>query len=201
MKRFIDEPPYRYNYYSVLRRGEPIDVKCPRCGGHACITAGENDVEWRCFSCYAKEVKEPLYQYRAKQNCNLCQRWFNVEVTDKKKISHSHTHVECPHCGSVNQCRLQRSEAYRGYYGDIRNGRDPLFGMELYFSDYVRGKAIWALNRSHLDYLIAYISADLRVRAGQAPLKTASHYLPSYMKLAKNRAVMIKTLTKLQFKR
>ncbi|MHA7965611.1 hypothetical protein ACX93W_15925 [Paenibacillus sp. CAU 1782] len=200
MKRFIDEPPYRYNFYSVLKRGEPVDVKCARCGGYACITAGDNKVEWRCFCCYAKEGEKPLYQYRAKENCSLCQRWFNVEVTDKMKIFHSQIHVECPHCGSLNQCELQRNEAYRGYYRDIRNGRDPLFGMELYFSDYVRGKAIWALNRPHLNYLISYISADLRLRGGDAPLKTASHFLPAYMKLAKNRAAMVRALTKLQFK-
>ncbi|MEK4056727.1 hypothetical protein MHB84_24440 [Paenibacillus sp. FSL F4-0087] len=72
--------------------------------------------------------------------------------------------------------------------------------MELYFLDYVRGKVVWAVNREHLNYLISYISADLRVKPGNVPVKTASHSIPAYIKNAKNRELVVRTLTKLQHK-
>ena len=72
---------------------------------------------------------------------------------------HSLVHIRCPHCGTGNQAKMHKREVGRGYYQDIRHGRDPIFDLELYFLDYIRGKQIWAVNREHLNYLIAYVSA------------------------------------------
>lgn len=200
MKRFEDEGAYKYSFYSVLRRGEPIDVKCPVCKGHAQIVEKNGQFAWRCNQCYASADEKPLHEYRAKGNCVQCERWFNVQLTDEKRTRHKSAHIDCPYCGATNQCKLQRKPACRSYYPDTRDGRDPVFGMELYFLDDVRGKVVWALNRAHLNYLISYISADLRVRRGNVPLKTASHTIPAYMKQAKNRSDVVRTLTKLQYK-
>lgn len=200
MKRFEDEGAYKYNFYWVLRRGERVDVTCQTCGGHAYIEECQDEITWKCSACYAHGVEKQVYQYHAKGNCTLCERWFNVEVTDEKKVSHKSTHIHCPHCGSVNQAELHSKPVCRRYIMDTRDGRDPVFGMELYFLDHVRGKLVWAVNRAHLNYLISYVSADLRVRRGNVPLKTASHYLPVYMKEAKNRDQMVRTLTKLKHK-
>ncbi|WP_017687822.1 hypothetical protein [Paenibacillus sp. PAMC 26794] len=156
MKRFEDEGAYKYSFYSVLQRGERIDVKCPKCGGHASIEQRNDQLGWKCYECYAQAFEEPVYQYKAKGNCAVCERWFNVEVTDEKKTSHRSTHVECPHCVSVN--------------------------------------------REHLNYLIAYVSADLRVKYGNMPIRTASHSIPAYIKDVKNRDVVVRTLSKLQHK-
>ncbi len=200
MKRFEDEGDYKYSFYAVLRRGEQVDVKCKPCGGHAFIVIEEDHLAWKCSQCYAHGIQETEYQYNAKNNCIRCERWFNIEVTDEKKITHKASHIECPHCGTVNDVELHKKLAYLGYYPDIREGRDPVFDMELYFLDYIRGKVLWAVNREHLNYLISYISADLRVKPGNVPLKTASHSIPAYIKNAKNRELVIRTLTKLQHK-
>ena len=45
---------------------------------------------------------------------------------------------------------------------EIQDGREPWFGLELWFLTFFRGKPVWALNREHLIYLIDYLSADLR---------------------------------------
>lgn len=200
MKRFEDESAYKYSFYSVLRRGDRVAVKCPKCGGHASIEKRKDQLGWKCFDCYAQALEEPVYRYNAKGNCAVCERWFNVEVTGEKKTSHRITQLECPHCGSVNQVELHAKPIYGRCFSEIRAGKDPVFGLELYFLDEFRGKRIWAVNREHLNYLIAYVSADLREKPGNMPLKTASHSIPAYIKDAKNRDMVVRTLSKLQHK-
>lgn len=198
LKRFEDEGAYKYSYYAVLHRGERIDVKCPECGGHAYIECANGEVQWRCSQCYAQAVKEEDYEYIGRGYCAVCERWISVEVTDKKQISHSLVHITCPHCGAVNQAEMHKRPTSRGYYREIQNGRDPLFDLELYFLDHVRGKQIWAVNREHLNYLIAYVSADLRVKSGGKMIKTASHSIPAYIKDAKKRETVTRVLSKMQ---
>lgn len=198
MKRFEDEPAFKYSYYAVLHRGERIDVRCPTCGGHAYIECRNRELQWKCSECYAHAVKEEDYEYTGKGYCAVCERWFNVVVTDEKMTPHSLVHITCPHCGAGNQVKLHKREVSRGYYQDIRHGRDPIFDLELYFLDYIRGKQIWAVNREHLNYLIAYVSADLRVKYGGVMIKTASHSIPAYIKEAKNRQAVTRILTKMQ---
>ena len=94
MKRFVDEGAYKYNFYWVLRRGERVDVTCQSCGGHAYIEECQDEITWKCSSCYAHGVEKQVYQYHAKGNCTLCERWFNVEVTDEKKYHiNQHTSI------------------------------------------------------------------------------------------------------------
>ena len=66
MKRFEDEPAFKYSYYAVLHRGERIEVKCPTCGGHAYI---ECELQWKCSECYAQAIKEQDYEYTGKGYC------------------------------------------------------------------------------------------------------------------------------------
>ena len=200
LKRFEDEAGFKYNFYVILRRGEQVDVKCRQCDGHAYILSNNGQLEWRCTQCYARQVEQPLYQHYAKKVCTSCERWFNVRIKDEKRTMHKSAHVPCPHCGLIQLCELHRKPEQQGCYHDIQNGRDPIFHLELYFLDYVRGKVVWAMNRAHLNYLISYVSADLRVRRCAVPLRTASHTIPAYMKQAKNRADVVRTLKKLQYK-
>jgi hypothetical protein len=82
----------------------------------------------------------------------------------------------------------------------IQNGKDPIFQLQLYFLDYYRGKPVWALNRIHLNYLLSYISAELREKPASGMMRTASHSIPRYIKDAKNRQSILKILQKLQHK-
>ena len=80
----------------------------------------------------------------------------------------------------------------------IQNGREPYFGLELWFLTSFQGKPVWALNREHLAYLIDYLSADLREKPLGRAKKTQSDSLPTFMKTAKNRERIVKLLKKLQ---
>ena len=80
------------------------------------------------------------------------------------------------------------------------DGREPYFGLELWFLTSFQGKPVWALNREHLAYMIGYLSADLREKPmGRAKMTQADH-LPTFMKTAKNRERIVKLLKKLQEK-
>lgn len=89
------------------------------------------------------------------------------------------------------------AEAF-SYIGEIRDGREPYFGLELWFLTSFQGKPVWALNREHLAYLIDYLSADLREKPLGSPKKTQADHLPSFMKTAKNRERIVKLLKRLQ---
>ena len=89
------------------------------------------------------------------------------------------------------------AEAF-SYIGEIRDGREPYFGLELWFLTSFQGKPVWALNREHLAYLIGYLSAGLREKPpGRAKMTQADH-LPTFMKTAKNRERIVKLLRQMQ---
>ena len=78
------------------------------------------------------------------------------------------------------------------------DGREPYFGLELWFLTSFQGKPVWALNREHLAYLIDYLSADLREKPSGSQKKTQADHLPTLMKTAKNRERIVTLLKKLQ---
>ena len=91
------------------------------------------------------------------------------------------------------------AEAF-SYIADIQGGREPYFGLELWFLISFQGKPVWALNREHLAYLIGYLSAGLREKPpGRAKMTQADH-LPTFMKTAKNRERIVKLLRQMQEK-
>ena len=71
------------------------------------------------------------------------------------------------------------AEAF-SYIGEIRDGREPYFGLELWFLTSFQGKPVWALNREHLAYLIDYLSADLREKPSGSQKKTQADHLPTF---------------------
>ena len=89
------------------------------------------------------------------------------------------------------------AEAF-SYTAEIQDGREPYFGLELWFLTSFQGKPAWALNREHLAYLIDYLSADLREKPSGSQKKTQADHLPTFMKTAKNRERIVKLLKKLQ---
>ena len=84
------------------------------------------------------------------------------------------------------------------YADEIREGKEPYFGLELWFLSYFQGKPVWAINREHLAYLIDYLSADLREKPFGLPKRTQADHLPTFMKTAKNRERIVKLLKKMQ---
>lgn len=208
MKRFVDKPYYSFTIYSYA--GLVIDVVCPRCQGHACVTTQREKGEpiiatLQCKACLHKAVRDTrYYDYTVHNFCPHCDYHYRVEIDNPTEQHRSVLNVRCPRCGTVQQGRVKKtpSSYYDVFSRDTgKMGKDPCFGLRLwYLSDYA-GQLVWALNREHLNYIINYVSAHLR----QKPLpllygKTQSDHLPTFMKTSKNRAGILKVLRRLQEK-
>ncbi len=197
MKRFVDYSGEPYALWAILRSGASIAVRCA-CGAAGSIRCDNDELVMICSQCMQKKVYEQEAVYSVSGNCNHCDRWFNERLHDKRQYTHKMINYPCPHCGTVQAMHVKKRFDCRYYHSAIRDGRDPYFGLELYFLSSYRGKPVWALNREHLSYLLTYIAADQRQRPTYAYTRTASYRIPRYMKEAKNREGMIKLLTRMQ---
>ena len=107
-------------------------------------------------------------------------------------------HVACPYCGTTMPGEVYKTAQAFSYAAEIQNGREPHFGLELWFLTSFQCKPVWSLNREHIAYLIAYLSADLREKPLGIPRKTQADHLPTFIKTAKNRERIVKLLKKMQ---
>lgn len=98
-----------------------------------------------------------------------------------------------------------------GYFGDrpavsqwtiYRDGRDPYFGLRLWFTADCVGHVLWAYNVPHLDLLESFVSATRRERGLRPPAARSSlvERLPSWMKQAKHRDEILKAIERLRSK-
>ena len=197
MSRIVDEPYFTYSVYSALTSG--IQVKCSKCQGLGIVTADEDNAYFRCLNCGYQEVRErTIYRYDVHNQCKNCGKYYRVDIEDEAKQHFSVLHVTCPYCGTVMSGAVHKTAEAFSYAAEIKDGREPYFGLELWFLTFFQGKPVWALNREHLAYLINYLSADLREKPGGIPLKTQADHLPTFMKTAKNRERIVKLLKKMQ---
>lgn len=197
MTRVQDLPKFSYTIYGELA-SSGISVKCPKCHGMGTVTADDNFSYFRCPCCHHQQTQERgVSLYVAQAFCPSCGRHIRVEVTDPKQQHQHQLNVTCPHCGSLTTAGIDKRFAY--FYQMRGNlGCDPCFGFELYFLSSFQGKPVWALNRAHLQYLISYLSADLREKPPTMALMGQSDLLPKFMKTAKHRERIVKLLKKMQ---
>lgn len=200
MNRIVDEPYFTHSAYSALTSG--IQVKCPKCQGLGTVTADHGTAWFRCTNCdYRSEKERTVYRYDVHNQCKNCGRYYRVEIEDEAKQHFSVLRVACPYCKTMMPGTVYKTAEAISYTGEIENGREPFFGLELWFLTSFQGKMVWALNRGHLAYLIDYLSADLRDKpAGIQTMKTQADHLPTFMKTAKNRERIVKLLKKMQEK-
>ena len=197
MSRMVDEPYFTYSAYSALTAG--IQVKCPKCHGAGVVTADKDNAYFRCLSCGHRMTQDrTVYRYDAHNQCKSCGRYYRVDIEDEAKRHFPVLHVACPYCGTAMPGQVHKTAEAFSYGGEIQGGKDPWFGLELWFLTSFQGKPVWALNREHLAYLIDYLSADLREKPLGIPRKTQADHLPTFMKTAKNRERIVKLLRKLQ---
>lgn len=200
MERMIDKPYYTYTVTSALRSG--LMVKCPKCGGPGRVTLERDAFFFRCERCHAVMTKErACFRYKVENLCEVCGRYYRVQISDQSKQGYSVLRVPCPYCGYEMPGQVQRvPEGRYSVWGGIRDGREPFFGLELWFLTSFRGRPFWALNREHLDYLINFLSAELREYPLNRGLRTQADQLPTFMKTAKNRVWIVKCLKRMQEK-
>ena len=161
MSRIVDEPYFTHSAYSAFTTG--IQVKCPKCHGAGVVTADEDNAYFRCLSCGHRETRDrTIYRYDVHNQCKNCGRYYRVDIEDEAKQHFPVLHVACPYCGTTMSGEVHKTAEAFSYIGEIRDGREPYFGLELWFLTSFQGNPVWALNREHLAYLIDYLSADLR---------------------------------------
>jgi transposase-like protein len=150
-----------------------------------------------CGKSYEKEIG--CARYRADAFCKNCEYSFSVDVSSLIKDSgRDKINVVCPRCARGTAAIARKIETNVSRWLEIKNGADPHFGYPLYYQSVFKGEVIWALNSEHLRYLIDYVSAELRYDSPkQYGDKSQSDHLPTFMKLAKNRAGVLKTLNKM----
>lgn len=199
MSRIVDEPYFTHSAYSAFTTG--IQVKCPKCHGTGVVTADDDNAYFRCLSCGHQETRDrTIYRYDVHNQCKNCGRYYRVDIEDEAKQQFPVLHVACPYCGTTMSGEVHKTAEAFSYIGEIRDGREPYFDLELWFLTSFQGKPVWALNREHLAYLIGYLSADLREKPmGRAKMTQADH-LPTFMKTAKNRERIVKLLRQMQEK-
>lgn len=193
MKRFTDEKYGTYSVYATIQTG--IDVKCPNCGKRGIVTEKDGIYQFVCTACN-KSMKTEKYQYRydVQNQCDNCGRYYRVDVSQQSSKNYPSLCVACTYCGHKMQGKVRKTKKqYCGYYAQVKEGHETVFGLELWFLSSFDGKSVWALNREHLNYLIEYLSADLR----EDPVlgrRTQADELPTFMKLGKNRDKIVKLL-------
>ena len=199
MSRAVDEPYFKYSVNSAMESG--IQVKCSKCQGMGMIVADGDNVNFKCTSCnHQKSYDRTIYRYDVHNQCINCGRYYRVDIENEEKQHFSALNVACPYCGTEMQGEVHKTAESFLYTADIHDGREPYFGLELWFLTSFHGKPVWALNREHLGYLIRYLSADLRVKPSNVIGMSQSDHLPTFMKTAKNRERIVKLLKKMQEK-
>ena len=201
MKRFTD-----MSYTAFYHSGtfSEFDVKCLKCRGFGIVTTDKTIVFFKCTACGHTQKKEhALYTYNVENLCKCCKRFYRVDINDEQRQHFRVLNVSCPYCKTVMPGQVRKTNKTYYYINGIKNGREPYFGLELWFLSSFQGKPIWALNREHLAYLIDYLSADLRERpadhrAQYGTMRTQSDHLPAFMKTAKNRERIVMVLKNLQ---
>lgn len=200
MERIVDKPYCTYSVYNALSSG--LNVKCPRCHGFGIVKANQNTAFFTCTNCgYTKEKDRTFYRCDVHNQCKLCGRYYRIDIHDTDKQHQPSLHVACPFCGTIMSGKVHKTAEAFYYPGEIRNGCEPFWGLELWFLSAFHNKPVWALNREHLAYLIDYLSARLREEPVKyQPMQTQSDLLPAFMKTAKNRERIVKLLKNMQSK-
>jgi hypothetical protein len=84
---------------------------------------------------------------------------------------------------------------------DTYDRGEPPFGAALWLeAECCGGKRLWALNELHLAYLEAYVAETQRERVFPSPPgdRQLAYKLPRWMKLAKNRDEVLRTIDRLR---
>lgn len=203
IKKFYDVPYHTFSSWTDMV------VVCPKCGkaGTVHFNKEYHTALFQCQSCYIKKEIVPSGNdtFKVTAQCTSTGKYFQTSAPGNK-IHGQKIRVKCPYCteiviGDVSNTRVQQSIIFT----DIRNAEDPYFHYPLYFQASYRGNIIWALNREHLQYLIDYLSADIRTVQSDfyktyQTMRSQSDMLPAFMKTAKNRTGIVKLLHKLQTK-
>ena len=129
--------------------------------------------------------------------CPKCEGMAKVfPFGEQPKIGFS-MRITCSSCSYVGD-KQDTKQSYSWYDEDPTDG---YFGYSLWLKIPCCGHSLWAFNKRHLNFLIDFVSAELRERSqddyGWANSSLASR-LPKWIKAGKNRDKIMSCLAKLQ---
>ena len=195
--RYMDEG------YPLLHWATEIQAKCPKCKSDGLVKGNPSWKDWRatffCCNCShsLKTEKDawlgPLLG-SGKRPCGKCGHQSVLVETifeDAYKVKSDTAISKCPQCKAENDVPLTFTKAE-----PLDHAIDPFFGLELSLKEDTRHGTVWVYGSAHLEQLKLYTSAQLREGSG-----TKWSYftrMPKWLKSAKNRSLILKSLSKLE---
>jgi hypothetical protein len=120
---------------------------------------------------------------------------FTTDNTDRHYLLFCARRLSCLHCGQAKTWEGNTLAQGRPY--------DWYFGLPLWLQTPCCGSTLWALNRAHLDFLESYVAAHQRTKVGAASAgkvrnRSMASRLPRWMKSARHRETVLKSLAYLR---
>ena len=202
----MKKPRFNQPMYSTTHFSESILAKCPKCNGLCFIKTKlgrypifcpeDNKSTLHCQTCgYTKVNNEEWFGYSQgilKMHCGFCGSKLQHTTKPTKKPFETIS-IKCQIC---NQEKIYPLNWYR-YKGN--EPIDPYFGLELWLQITIKDNILWVYNNEHLKYLKEYVASELREDNTRYKYSIVSN-LPKWVKLAKNRGLIIKKLNMLEAK-
>ncbi|GAA4607747.1 hypothetical protein BJY16_006490 [Actinoplanes octamycinicus] len=121
-----------------------------------------------------------------------CRAVVSAEPDEGAYAMHWPRRFVCTGCAHVARWQPKGGISYWG--GPV----DPYFRLPLWLrARCCGGRTLWAFNEAHLALLAGYVGAPLRERNPQRPGLTMVARLPRWLKSAKNRDEILRTITRL----
>lgn len=204
MKRFVDQGILSYHFIQF-----PIWVACSFCQKPAQITqiinaeTNETQCIFSCLHCckqydyeenHYKTINEHV-EARIDQRCSCKHGYYRYFKTFNHK-SHvpKFVHLTCAICETTQKFDVPIYRTYSNYEWNM------YFNHNLWLTEETRLGKIYVYNKIHLQYLKAYIEADLRERTYLNVNKTYFNRLPAWIKSARHRKEVLKAISRLEEK-
>lgn len=175
-------------------------VCCPSCKSQAKVSYDKSSpnikLNFHCSNCF-KQLEDdswygPVILSPKSKKCDFC--GFTISDLHQKGFERDMIiKVSCKNCGKK---KPYDAEHWR-IVSDLRNPRDPHFGLQLWLQSGFDGSVLWAYNTAHLDFLEEYISSKLREEKVVSP-RALSQTMPSFIMKASNRAKLLKLISKMR---
>jgi hypothetical protein len=141
------------------------------------------------------DISKPTIEDPTLVVCPKCNDKAVITPTSNERLKAS-----CTNCGfSANQ-----PEDNHGFYWHDENPTDGYFGYPLWLQTQCVGQSLWVFNLRHLELLESYVGVKLRQRSKDKKWgwqnSSLTSRLPKWMKEAKNREEVLKSLNFLRKK-
>lgn len=210
MKRFVDQGILSYHFIQF-----PIWVTCSFCQKPAQITqvidaeTNETQCIFSCLHCckqydyqqnsYQMLDHYPLIEARIDQKCECKLGHYRYLKTFRNKSQiPAFIELTCNICETTKKIAPHISKDI--IHTEMLPKWNTFFDHTLWLTEETRLGKIYVYNKIHLQYLKAYIEADLRERTYLNVNKTYFNRLPAWIKSARHRKEVLKAISRLEEK-